>query len=81
MFTPHRDFCHISPTAYLSDFCRGRPNHLALAHLVERDQQYTEFYLRESLEGATIILDNSAFEQYILRYRDWETCKIGRAHV
>ena len=64
MFTPHRDFCHISPTAYLSDFCRGRPNHLALAHLVERDQQYTEFYLRESLEGATIILDNSAFEQY-----------------
>jgi len=55
------DFCHISPTEHLSLFCRGRSSHLILAHLVETDDVYAEFY---SSQQGTKILDNSAFEMY-----------------
>ena len=54
------DFCHISPVEYLC-LVKGRPSHLALAHLVEEDQQYADFYKNES---GVKILDNSAFEMY-----------------
>ena len=59
------DFCHITPTAYLDDFAKGRPHHLVLAHLVEQDEKYADWYgsLAED-QSATIILDNSAFEMY-----------------
>ena len=56
------DFCHIVPTPHLKDFVRGRTTHLALAHLIETDEAYTEFYRQEN--DSTIILDNSAFEMY-----------------
>jgi hypothetical protein len=54
-------FCHISPTPHLADFCLSAEAHLLLAHLVETDQRYTDFYADE----VTLkILDNSAFEMY-----------------
>lgn len=55
-------FCHIAPTPHL-DLVKGAPVHLCLAHLVESDPVYEQFYLNES-KHATIILDNSAFEMY-----------------
>ena len=57
------EFCAIAPTSYLS-FVKGRPVHLVLAHLIETDKEYTEFYKKESENGSVIILDNSAFEMY-----------------
>lgn len=58
------DFCHISPTKHLN-LVQGRSVHLVLAHLVEQDDQYVNFYLQEKQKNnCTIILDNSAFELY-----------------
>lgn len=58
------EFCHIAPTPHL-DLVSGRKIHLALAHLVETDEEYVNFYLKEKDEyGCKIILDNSAFEMY-----------------
>ena len=56
-----KGFCHIAPTPHL-DTVDGRPIHLALAHLVETDPAYVEFY--NDQKHSTIILDNSAFEMY-----------------
>ena len=56
-------FCHIAPIPHL-DIVSGAPAHLALAHLVETSDKYTEFYLKEKENESTIILDNSAFEMY-----------------
>jgi len=58
------EFCHIAPTPHL-DLVHGRKVHLALAHLVESDENYVNFYLRQKDEfECKIILDNSAFEMY-----------------
>jgi hypothetical protein len=58
------EFCHISPTPHLN-LVSGRKTHLVLAHLIEEDQSYVDYYLREKEEyGSTIIMDNSAFEMY-----------------
>lgn len=56
-------FGHICPTPHL-DLVKGRPFHLTLAHLVEENETYTEFYYNESVHGATQVMDNSAFEMY-----------------
>jgi hypothetical protein len=56
------DFCHIVPTPHLENFVEGRSTHLALAHLIETDDEYASFY--RSQVNSTIILDNSAFEMY-----------------
>lgn len=65
MKRPSIDFCHISPTEYLPHFCVNRPFHLVLAHLLEVDDIYTEFYIDEKTRHeSTIIMDNSAFEMY-----------------
>lgn len=66
------NFCHISPTAHLSDFCEQQTHHLLLAHLVEEDEKYAEWYARNKddnqgsrlFSDRTYILDNSAFEMY-----------------
>ena len=63
------DFCHITPTRYLDMFATGRSFHLTLAHLVEQDPTYAEFYKglkmnRFTWRGCTNIMDNSAFEMY-----------------
>lgn len=55
------NFCQISPTPHLNDFCADNNVHLILAHLVETDPVYAEWYKsRPELK----ILDNSAFEMY-----------------
>ena len=55
------DFCHISPTAFLDLFATGRSHHLTLAHLVEQDQDYADWYANQ--RGAAVnIMDNGAFE-------------------
>lgn len=59
------NFCHISPTKYLDIFATGRKAHLVLAHLVEEDEKYRNWYYNEKKRtNCTIILDNSAFEMY-----------------
>ena len=62
------DFAHITPTAYLDIFASNRPFHLTLAHLVETDPVYTNWYaqrdLSRSLSPYINIMDNSAFEMY-----------------
>lgn len=58
------EFCHISPVPHLN-LVNGRKVHLVLAHLVETDQQYVDFYLQQKAQyQSTIILDNSAFELF-----------------
>jgi hypothetical protein len=58
------DFCHIAPTAHLN-LTKGRPVHLVLAHLVEQDPRYVDFYLQQKEQyRCKIILDNSAFEMF-----------------
>lgn len=58
------EFCAISPTPHLNDFCKGRSHHLVLAHLIETDPAYTAFYRQEADNGSVIICDNSAFEKF-----------------
>jgi hypothetical protein len=60
------EFCHISTTPHLNDFARGRKHHLILAHLVEEDPVYAEWYNQEktSNPSSVVIMDNSAFEMY-----------------
>lgn len=59
-------FAHISPTAYLDTFCRDQTHHLLLAHLLEKDQAYREWYQNKRITHPydVYIMDNSAFELY-----------------
>ena len=57
-------FCHIADTPHL-DLVDERLVHLVLAHLIEEDQSYVDFYLEQKEKyDCTIIMDNSAFEMY-----------------
>lgn len=59
------EFCHISPTKYLDIFGTGRACHLTLAHLVNEDDDYLNWYIEaKKRDKCTIILDNSAFELF-----------------
>jgi hypothetical protein len=59
------NFCHITPTAYLDIFATGRKCHLLLAHLVNEDSIYRDWYVEEKKQyNFDIILDNSAFEMF-----------------
>jgi hypothetical protein len=55
------DFCHIVPTAFLDKWSTGYDQQLLLAHLVEEEDRYTEFYRQYN---GIKILDNSGFEMY-----------------
>ena len=58
------EFCHIAPTPHLN-LTDGRPVHLVLAHLIEQDNNYVDYYLEQKEKyGCTLIMDNSAFEMY-----------------
>lgn len=57
------NFCHISPTSYLQDYTVRNGAHLLLAHLVEQDEQYANFYANLD-DGKLKIMDNSAFEMF-----------------
>lgn len=56
-------FCHISPTHFLKEFTSTNNAHLLLAHLVEEDPIYADYYANLE-DGKVKILDNSAFEMY-----------------
>lgn len=58
------NFCHISPTKHLNDFCSHQTHHLLLAHLIEEDEQYTNWYKTHTNKGSTYIMDNGGFELY-----------------
>jgi len=52
-------FCIITPTSYLDKFASQSSMHLVLAHLVDTDEQYADFYAsRQEFK----IMDNGAFE-------------------
>lgn len=58
-------FCHITPTAHLDRFAAGRSHHLTLAHLVETDDKYANWYANMPRTDQTVnIMDNSAFEMF-----------------
>lgn len=61
----HRtEFCHIAPTPHLN-LTDGRPVHLVLAHLIEEDPDYINYYLEQKEKyNCKLIMDNSAFEMY-----------------
>jgi len=54
-------FCYIAPTAYLQATLAST-THLTLAHLVDSNTQYRDFYFHRGLNHDTIIMDNSAYE-------------------
>jgi hypothetical protein len=56
-------FCHISPTPHLEEYTKHNGAHLLLAHLVEQDPDYMEFYANLD-DGRAKIMDNSAFEMF-----------------
>ena len=58
------NFCHIAPTNYLPVLCRKDRYHLLLAHLIEGDENYKQFYanLKKQNPETVFIVDNSAFE-------------------
>lgn len=52
----------IAPTAYLETYSSQSRFHLVLAHLVDTDNAYADFYRQSSTLGDYIIMDNGAFE-------------------
>jgi len=55
-------FCIIAPTAYLDAYSGMSGTHLVLAHLVDTDVAYCNYYAQRSKAGDRIIMDNGAFE-------------------
>lgn len=60
----HPEFCIIAPTNYLEAYALKSKAHLVLAHIVDKDPRYADFYKMVSSlnEGHRIIMDNGAFE-------------------
>lgn len=69
------NFCHISPTKYLSKYTQSNGAHLLLAHLVEEDPEYCEYYANLT-DGKYKIMDNSAFEMFKLGRPMYESSKL-----
>jgi len=55
------EFCIIAPTQYLEEYALQSESHLILAHLIDTDDRYAEFYKGLS-EDHLKIMDNGAFE-------------------
>lgn len=55
-------FCIITPISQLEQYASQSDTHLVLAHLVDSNKEYAEFYKKMSKRGDQLILDNSAFE-------------------
>lgn len=67
------NFCQISPTPHLDDFCADNKVHLILAHLIETDEVYADWYkARKEMK----IMDNSAFEMYKQNRPMYEASKL-----
>lgn len=56
-------FCHIAPTYFLDRLTNTNGAHLILAHLVEQDDIYANYYANLN-DGKVKIMDNSAFEMF-----------------
>jgi hypothetical protein len=69
------NFCHISPTAYLDKYTSTNGAHLILAHLVETDPVYRDYYANLE-DGKYKIMDNSAFEMFKLGKPMYESAKL-----
>lgn len=69
------NFCHISPTAYLPKYTKTNGAHLLLAHLVEEDPEYKEYYANLD-DGKYKIMDNSAFEMFKLGLPMYDSSKL-----
>lgn len=69
------NFCHISPTKYLAKYTRDNGAHLILAHLVEEDEEYREYYANLD-DGKYKIMDNSAFEMFKLGRPMYDSSKL-----
>lgn len=69
------NFCHISPTHYLKDYTSRNGAHLLLAHLVEEDPNYRDYYANLD-DGKYKIMDNSAFEMFKLGKPMYESSKL-----
>lgn len=64
MLNLNPEFCVIAPTAYLERYATQSNTHLVLAHLVDSDEQYANFYKQISeLPNQQLIMDNGCFEQ------------------
>lgn len=77
------NFCHITPTGYLS-LVEKYPVHLLLAHLVEENKQYREFYqqLKKTNPLVYYHLDNSGFEMFQRNQPMYPSSKlIEMAHI
>jgi hypothetical protein len=75
------NFCHISPTKYLAKYTRDNGAHLILAHLVEEDPEYRDYYANLE-DGKYKIMDNSAFEMFKLgrpMYESYKLIEMGKA--
>jgi len=57
------NFCHIAPTQHLEGATFTNGAHLLLAHLVETDEEYANYYANLD-DGKVKIMDNSAFEMF-----------------
>jgi len=59
------NYCHIAPVAYL-DKVKSYPVHLLLAHLIEENKEYRDFYANLKQENPNVFyhVDNSAFEMF-----------------
>lgn len=68
-------FCHISPTKHLNKYTKTNGAHLILAHLVEQDEEYRNFYATLN-DGKYKIMDNSAFEMFKLGRPMYESEKL-----
>lgn len=68
-------FCHISPTAFVKRYTVTNGAHLILAHLVEEDPEYRDFYANLD-DGKYKIMDNSAFEMFKLGRPMYDSSKL-----
>ena len=62
MLVDKPSFCIIAPTAYLDQYATQSNTHLVLAHLVDHDDAYADFYRQRSNNSDFLIMDCSAFE-------------------
>jgi len=61
-YVKHPSFCYIAPTSHLQDVLASK-THLVLAHLVDEDETYADFYHDlGTASGDFIMMDNSAYE-------------------
>ena len=69
------NFCHIAPTKFLHSYTSTNGAHLLLAHLVEEDEEYRNYYANLK-DGKYKIMDNSAFEMFKLGLPMYESSKL-----